>query len=637
LDGEGLGGRAIDLHPGISVVTDLDGDLEARLLRACQALPAADDPGCDGLIEAHGVLFDLGPESLALLGLDDSMDVVMAPDESESETDDRPSAIEVLDASVAELRALRAELDRAQLEVLAELESSRGDLDPFARTAYEEAHNAADRDAGLSDVEQMLDDLEDVEPLRDRLAEIERIDREIHEIDREAIAAALEVAVDDNGVDLEATEAGRLAVELRQIDTELADLDSALESKGMHPLELARQRDALSVEVARLESEHAPREVDPADREAIEAAQDEVVAAQRKLTGSLLGGRNAERQLEEAIEAQQELLDRIGQPTYSAFVMAVTVGGVDPALEVRLHEARKRLTDCQRDYEAAAEQLEHDPTRTALSLRHEEIVARATTLLDRDPGPDVVGELLSFKEKRDEASPVDVLRHLLEREGLVEPGLGLDDGEVCDFAAAWLDEVANASRESDERADEAADLRERISTVEKARAEADELRARADEMAPSDELVEARERLERHDQATAKVADLTEMLKDVDGRRHEIEAGLDAQEAIVALARSGVTDADARDEIDEREAAEELRSLLNCRLQAHRGRSFAGAVPLVIRDVFGGFGRDLVGELLSELAERADDVQVIILDDGLPVVTWATSIGFETAAVVAPE
>ena len=68
----------------------------------------------------------------------------------------------------------------------------------------------------------------------------------------------------------------------------------------------------------------------------------------------------------------------------------------------------------------------------------------------------------------------------------------------------------------------------------------------------------------------------------------------------------------APDEVEEPGAAEELRSLLNCRLEAHRRRSFAGAVPLVIRGVLGGFGRDLVGELLNDLAERADDVQVMV-------------------------
>jgi hypothetical protein len=646
LEGEGLGGRAIDLHPEISVLTDLDVDLEERLLRACRALPAAEEPGCEGLIEAHGVLFDLGTESLALLGLDQPLDVLLGRDDGpDGPADDGPSSLEVLTAAVAELRVVRGELDRAQLEVLAQFESARADLDPFARTAYEQARSTADQEAGLTESEETLGQLEDPGPLEERLAEIERIDREMKEVDRESITAALEVALAAEEVDPEAVEAGRLAVELRQLDTELADLDSVLESQGRHPVELARRRDAVSVEVARLESEHAPREVDPEDRVALEAAHDEVVEAEAKLDGSLLGGRNAERRLEEAVEATEVILERIGLPTYSAFVMAVTVGSVDPGLESRLHEARKGLAASQAEYEAATELLEDDPARKMLGLRGEEITARAAELLSRDPGPDVVGALLTFKKRRDGVDRVDDLRHLMEREGVLAPGLDLEDAEVCDFAAAWIEDVATAAAEVDQRTLEGADLRGRLATIEEARAEAESKRAEAEgkraeaeETVPPDELVAASERLELHEEAMARVAELTELLEEVNRRRHEIEARIEAQEAVAELARSGLaTDRAEPDESEELDELDEVRTLLKGRLAVHRDRSFAGAVPIVIRNVFSGFGRDVVGDLLTELARDADGVQIIILDDDLPVVTWATSVGFQTAAVVSPE
>lgn len=618
------------------MLTDLDDDLEDRLLRACQALPAADEPGCTGLIEAHGVFFDLGVESLALLGLDQPLDVVVPRDDAPGGSpDDGPSTLDVLNAAIAEMRSLRGELDRAQLEVLAELESAREALDPFARTAYEQARGVADREAGLAEVEQMLDDLEDLGPLHERRDEIERIDRELEEVDRESIVAALETALAEDEVDPEAAEAGRLAVELRQIDTELAELDRVLEAQGMHPVELARRRDALSIEVARLESEHAPRAIDPVDREELEAAQDEVMAASEKVTGSLIGGRNAEHRLEEAVEAKQVILDRIGLPTYAAFVMAVTVGNVDPDLENSLHEARQDLAAGQREYEAATQLLEHDPAWTMLSLRHEEIGTRATELLGRDPGPDVVGELLAFKKRRDDADTVDELCHRMEREGVLAPGLDLEDIEVCDFAAAWIDEMETAAAEVDQRTVEATELRDRIAAIEVAHAEVDDKRARVEGSTPPPELVAARERLEQHEQATARVAELAELLTDVDRRRHEIEARIEAQEAVADVAREGGVDGQSSP--DEGDELDEVRTRLKGRLVEHRDRSFAGAVPMVIGNVFSGFGRDVVGDLLSELAHDADGVQIIILDDDLPVVTWATSVGFQTAAVVSPE
>ena len=57
--------------------------------------------------------------------------------------------------------------------------------------------------------------------------------------------------------------------------------------------------------------------------------------AQAKVGNALLGGRNAERRLEEAVEATEAILERVGLPTYSAYVMAV-LGTVDAELEDRV-------------------------------------------------------------------------------------------------------------------------------------------------------------------------------------------------------------------------------------------------------------------------------------------------------------
>lgn len=635
LDGEGLGGRAIDLHPEISVVTDIDDDLRDRMLRACQAVPGGEDPGCGGLIEAHGVLFDLDVDSLSLMGLDEPLDVLVEGAGSAAPTDDGPSTADVLDEALAVLRHRRGELDRAQLDVLARLEEARSSLDPFARTAFDQAKARADRDAGTSELNEEIEALEDPEPLAERLAEIERIERELEEVDLDRIVDALDAAMADDEVNADAVEAGRLAVELRQIDTELADLDKVLEAQGLHPVELARRRDSLSVDVARLESEHAPRALDPDDAAELERVHDQIVTLEEKIAGSLLGGRNAERRLEEAIEAERVVLDRMDLPTYSAYIMSVTVGRIDPALENRLHEARRELAACQTEFEAATQMLEDDPARTMLALRQEEIVARATELIGRDPGPDVVRELLRFKTQRDEADPIDDLRHALERAGLIEAGLPLEDDELRDFAAAWIEEMVTAIDDAEARAAERVELETRLATIESALADAQDRRSEAEDVEPTEELTAARERLEAHEQAVARVAELTVLLEDVDRSRHELDARLEAQQALADLARGG--SASGEPEEDERAALEAIRLLVRNRLHAHRQRSFAGSVPMVIRGLFSGFDRDHVGTVLTEIEENAAGVQLIILDDDLPVVTWATSVGFERAAVVSPE
>ncbi|MEL7208449.1 MAG: hypothetical protein AAGK32_09510 [Actinomycetota bacterium] len=58
---------------------------------------------------------------------------------------------------------------------------------------------------------------------------------------------------------------------------------------------------------------------------------------------------------------------------------------------------------------------------------------------------------------------------------------------------------------------------------------------------------------------------------------------------------------------------------------------------MVLHNVVSGVDRDRIGALLDEIEKLADGVQLIILDDDLPVATWATTVGFERAAVVSPE
>ena len=635
LEGEDLGGRVIDLHPEISVLTDLDDDLRDRLLRACRALPAGEDPGCGGLIEAHGVLFDLGPESLNLLGFDEPLDVVVAaPDLGDSTHG--PSTIAVLDAAAAELRRQQSDLDQRRLELVAQLESAREALETSAGAAHEQPPAGV----GVSPKDARPGDLtsEQVAPesLRERLTELERIDRELQEIDGKAIAALLEAVLADEGDDPRTEEAGRLAVELRQIDTELADLESALEAQGLHPDEVGRRRDALTIDVARLESEHTPRTIDPDDRAALEAAQNEVLEAEERMGGSLLGGRSAERRMEQAIDARQEILDRIGLPTYSAFVMAVTVGSVDPTVERELEQARKDLEATEAEFAEAVDLLEKDPARSMLNLRSEEIVTRAAELLGRDPGPDVVGELLAFKSAREATATIDDLRHHLEREGLLVPGLELTDTEVCELAAAWLEEMAIAVLATDERVAEEAELRDRLAAAEREGVATEGAEPQpAEAVQPADATRARPQPPEDLESSGALVADLSRQLDQVAATRQEIEARLEAQDALAELARPQKAPAEPTPSTNDHIDA--VRTMMRGRLSDHRRRSFAGGVPMVICGVFDRFDRDTVGRLLTELAETAEGVQIIILDDELPVVTWATSVGFPTAAVVSPE
>src|SRR5918994_7287499 len=62
-------GELVDLHPHVTVVAGLDPAGRALLADAVTGLAAGRASAQRGLLEAHGVLFDLAPEALALLDI----------------------------------------------------------------------------------------------------------------------------------------------------------------------------------------------------------------------------------------------------------------------------------------------------------------------------------------------------------------------------------------------------------------------------------------------------------------------------------------------------------------------------------------------------------------------------------------
>jgi hypothetical protein len=62
-------GELIDLHPNVTIVTDLHPDGRDLLIEAVVGLATGRASRQAGLLEAHGVLFDLAPEALALLDI----------------------------------------------------------------------------------------------------------------------------------------------------------------------------------------------------------------------------------------------------------------------------------------------------------------------------------------------------------------------------------------------------------------------------------------------------------------------------------------------------------------------------------------------------------------------------------------
>ncbi|MBK9181181.1 MAG: hypothetical protein IPM45_16770 [Acidimicrobiales bacterium] len=118
----------VPLHPRVTVVTGLTPAERARLVDALDTLRTTRGAGLGGVVEAHGVLFDLAPVTLDLLDVPADLDLVVRAGEL-------PGAVD------AERDRARAALEREVAEAVARQERARGALDEAgeARRAAEAA------------------------------------------------------------------------------------------------------------------------------------------------------------------------------------------------------------------------------------------------------------------------------------------------------------------------------------------------------------------------------------------------------------------------------------------------------------------------------------------------------------------
>jgi len=160
----------IDLHPNVSVVSGLDDEGRRRLIETIVGLSRGRATGPPALLEAHGVLFDLTPEMLALLDIeaDDSWPVVTAADLPTA--GDEPLARQRTTAqrTLAEVEARMATASEARARAEAALGASMETVDR-ARRAVEGSD--PDAPSGIQSIDSLTALLDHAVERRRRLAE----------------------------------------------------------------------------------------------------------------------------------------------------------------------------------------------------------------------------------------------------------------------------------------------------------------------------------------------------------------------------------------------------------------------------------------------------------------------------------
>jgi len=664
---------ALDLHPMMTVITGLDPAARSRVIAAVTALPRGSDPGTGGLVESHGVLFDLSVDTLSLLGLSVELDPVVRASDLPGGSEGgglmpRLTAEQFIaaapqgrfpDLDAARTRQLSSRETLAILRESAE-RTRREHADVAVKARRAEAALAAALEGGASaaatpslpvDRDSLI---ELIAQLEERQARIDQGIAELTALDTRPTEVLVEAIRNPAPVDLVPSDrAAELADEFVALQRQVDELEQRLESEGRGTAGALQRLESARAELASAERGLAKPNLSADDVTQLEAAHAEVLEAESKMSG--IRKRGGQKRFDEALAAEQAILDRVGFPTWSSYIMGAGLLAIDPVAEQRLERAQAELVTAEAHWATVAADIETNPEHRAMLDRLEDVYLEAFDLLGGDDDQeDLEQALRAVKVPKREVTTdelVDALAYQLELVGLdLGPNPGIDRTLMA--AEAFLSEVQALS--------------------------ARVVELRAERAGVDDELAEARDHLEQADLAAAPTIDLTDGAVDASAGEPDLDAlqaardaavedesdyadALEARLALVDaatqveavatsrlmriaadLAEAQVTDgpvpsSDPPFDVDHTEAdagPESIEFYLLARLAAQRNVSFSGSVPMVLDDALLGLGTDQVQSLLNKLERMSEAVQILYLSDEPAVAEWANSVGLTHAAVV---
>jgi len=667
----------LELHPMLTVVRSLDEVDRQKLIRVVVGIAEGKDPGCTGLIEAHGVVMDLSADSLGLLDAGADLDPVVrrrdlpgavaslfdaAPEADAAAGGDRDNAARILTAAprgaypdLDKVRQRRHDTREAVAVLRFAAEEAARDVDAASRErrlAGERLDAASVRAASPPGPEHRRGPAAvEVAALQEELDAIDAGIIELEAIDHRPISVLLDAIENPDPVEeVPSPRAQELADRFAMLQLQVAALEEKMEAEGRGPATVMRRLDAARAAFIAAERTAERADMQPGDEAALAQAHERVIDAERKASG--LRSRSGQRKLAEALAAQQEILDRIGYPTWSAYIMGASVMGTDPAAQERVDNARQEQFAAEDEWAEMSAKMEADPDHHALLDHLEEVEIDGVSLLLAQGVP-VPGErqgletaLRDVREPKDEvthAQLVDALVFHLETIGLDLEDAGTDSGRVMLLARAFLAEAEGISARIDELATDRRRHEARLADA-RSRAEAEAweaLEASVDGPAPEIDLTLAD--LENHLSSAFEVeAEMTEMAEArsalldaalgadrraadqalVVAARVLDEAGPDAHDLMASLLEPSSTGYTARpgwSEID----AEAIEFYLLARLAAQRQVSYAGSVPMIIDDAMAGVPAADVRRILQGLGKMAEAVQIVFMTDDPVVIEWA--------------
>jgi hypothetical protein len=703
LRSNGVGSPTLEFHPNLTIVYGLSTAGREQVIRAVEALPAGIDSGMGGLLEAHGVLFDLTPTSLEVLGMIEPAEVVVRPDDVPDDEDTQMASVTPLfgepagdgasvssDAEIAEAEArveqartarddaaeacavMADALSRAKLERAAAVEASQRIQLALDKARRERDIARAQRDGRVD--ESLAGGRE--QQLQRRLEELGRLELEIAEglgdLEQrdprpiQVLVDALHQPVSDRLVP--SAEAAALADEFAELQQQLDELERRLQADGLSMDQVSQRLEDARYELSQAERGVSKPELTSEDVRELEALHEQVLDAERRASGRV-GRKAALAKLDELRQEEQVILDRVGFPTWTSYVMGAALLNIDPVAEQRVERARADLDEAEAAWAYLTSQLEAEPEYASLLDRLESVFLTAFDLLGGDTEGDLEDRLRHHLVPDQEVSRGDIIEalgyQLSLREIEVEEGLSPEAVET--LAEQWLAETEGHWDRYRALQDQQIEVVDEKALVER----------EIESLGGDPDLDTPEERQSRYESAEAHVAEIlsdlegvSEIVADLDGQVEAREMMLTPMELSLQMAEAGCAAAEqqlaelsgaggvppigpsydrnpeiyddlpyADDDDDEAAGLAEgsAESYLLLRLAALRNRSHGGSVPLVIDDALAGRPTERVIEVLNGLERLSESVQVIYLTDDDEIIGWADEVGLQRAAAVQPD
>lgn len=381
------GSSLVDLHPNLTVVRGLDEAARNQLLQAIEGLAAGVARG-EGLMEAHGVLFDLSTEMLALLDVasGDRSPVVVAEDLPSLPDDPQVRARAAAQRALAEATQRWQTSADERERAMAEVDAARSRLDELESQLL---IAEADVSGRLDSVDERTTALDHALEHRRRLAEeLEALARDVDA----ATADLSEIEASTSSVraasDEAVARAAALASQLERAEALLSPGSEDLVVEAVAELERLEAEAAADERAARaaIEAEPAPG---PTPAEELERLQGRLDEVDKRLAGGEVHAADA---VQAEIERVRGLPEVVLVPSPEAEDLAAQIEALPSHDDESSSEpldpagARARLDDARQALLEAEQAARNPPLDRELVDRLEGVHAELLDALDRVGG-----------------------------------------------------------------------------------------------------------------------------------------------------------------------------------------------------------------------------------------------------------